>query len=190
MARRKYDVGVGEMLAFIIMLVVGAVALCVAGAKILWKFGEALWRRHRSGIPSSSAPPLPIAKATSVHRAEAGSPSVDEMRAGLQKVAYEMVGNRHDEETKARFKQGMTEFASLDPLVNEVVERARELVSTQPGILQSRIYAHFPDRSVEQVRYALYFAHELGWIHRKKKGNSYQLFPPGDLIDGKATPAP
>lgn len=111
---------------------------------------------------------------------------VDTMRAGLQKVAYEMVGTRHDEETKARFKQGMTEFAALDPLVREIAEKARELVVQQPGILQSRIYAHFEGRSVEQVRYALYFAHELGWIHRRKKGSSYQLFPPGRLIDAEA----
>lgn len=109
--------------------------------------------------------------------------TMDEMRDGLSRVAGEMVGNTHDAETKARFKQGMTEFASLDPLVKEVVVRVRALVEESPGLLQSGIYSSLPEYSQEQVRYALYFAHELGWVFRKKKGRSYQLFPPGETIE-------
>lgn len=114
---------------------------------------------------------------------EDNEPSVDDMRSGLQKVAYGMVGKQVGADDKARFKQDMTEFASADPLVAEIAARARLIVEATPGVLQSGIYPHFPEHSQEQVRYALYFAHELGWIHRKKKGRSYQLFPPGKVID-------
>jgi|JI10StandDraft_1071094.scaffolds.fasta_scaffold04909_13 hypothetical protein len=109
--------------------------------------------------------------------------AMDEMRDQMNKAAYEMVGNTHDAETKARFKQGMTEFASADPLVKEIVVRVRALVEESPGLLQSGIYSSIPEYSQEQVRYALYFAHELGWVFRKKKGRSYQLFPPGATIE-------
>lgn len=127
--------------------------------------------------PTDVTPPVaPVAK-------DDGAFDVDAARGALQKVAYDMVGNHHSEEEKAHFKQGMTEFAALDPMVRQIVERAAQIVATNPGLMQSKIYGHFPEFTVEQVRYALYFAHELGWIYRKKKGNSYQLFPPGETID-------
>ncbi len=108
---------------------------------------------------------------------------VDEARQTLQKTAYEMVGNRHSDAEKQRFKQGMTKFAAVDPLVKRIAERAQGIVSRHPGIMQSKIYVHFPEYDKEKVRYALYFAHELGLIYRKKKGSSYQLFPPGTTIE-------
>ena len=110
---------------------------------------------------------------------------VDQKHADLQKVAYGMVGAGVSADDKALFKQNMTEFAAGDPLAQQIAARAREIVESTPGILQSGIYDHFPDYSTEQVRYALYFAHELGWIHRKKKGRSYQLFPPGRVLDSE-----
>lgn len=118
-----------------------------------------------------------------MQRSEPLDPSIDEMRQGLQKVAYGMVGKGVGSDEKARFKQGMTEFASADPLVREIAERVRDLVAETPGLLQSKIYGNFPEYDKEQVRYALYFANELGLVHRKKKGNSYELFPPGTVID-------
>ena len=110
---------------------------------------------------------------------------VDEGRAGLQKVAYGMVGKEVGANDKARFKQDMTEFASADPLVAEIAAKARKIVEETPGVLQSGIYPYFLGYSKEQVRYGLYFADELGWIRRVKKGRSYQLFPPSrDVSDG------
>lgn len=109
--------------------------------------------------------------------------TVDEARLALQKVAYGMVGSSVSDDDKLKFKQVMTEFAAADPLVHGIVEQAQRLVAASPGQLQSKIYVHFPRHDKEQVRYALYFAHELGLIYRKKKGNSYQLFPPGNTID-------
>jgi len=109
--------------------------------------------------------------------------TVDDMRSGLQKAAYEMVGNRHDEATKARFKQDMTTFAAGDPLVQLIAMRVQQLVIDDPGQLQSKIYRHFPEFTKEQVRYGLYFADELGLVRRKKKRNSYQLFPAGQVYE-------
>lgn len=109
--------------------------------------------------------------------------TVDDMRAGLQKVAYEMVGDRHDEATKARFKQDMTAFAADDPMVRLIAARVQQLVLDNPGQLQSKIYRHFPEFTKEQVRYGLYFADELGWVRRQKKGSSYRLFPVGGVYE-------
>lgn len=111
------------------------------------------------------------------------SPDLNTMRLGMQKIAYEMVGDKNSPETKARFKRDMTEFASLDPLVHLIAKRVHELAIDNPGQLQSKIYRHFPEFDKEQVRYGLYFADELGWIRRKKKGNTYQLFPAGGTYD-------
>lgn len=108
----------------------------------------------------------------------------DEMRRGMQRVAYVMVGPGASDVQKMQFKADMTEFASADPLVREIVQKVQALVAENPGQLQSKIYSRLPGYEVEQVRYALYFAHELGLIFRKKKGNSYQLYPPGETIEG------
>lgn len=109
--------------------------------------------------------------------------TVDDMRTDLQKIAYEMAGNRHDEATKARFKKDMTAFAAGDPLVRLIATRVQQLVLDDPGQLQSKIYRHFPEFTKEQVRYGLYFADELGLVRREKKGNSYQLFPAGEVYE-------
>lgn len=111
------------------------------------------------------------------------SPNLDAMRSGMQKMAYEMVGDQHSPETKAKFKQGMTEFASHDPMVHLIAQRVHQLAIDNPGQLQSKIYRHFPEFDKEQVRYGLYFADELGLVRRKKKGNTYQLFPAGSTYD-------
>lgn len=106
-------------------------------------------------------------------------PTLDEARLAMQKIAYTMVGPGVSPLEKDRFKQAMTEFASVDPVVHHIAARARQIIAANPGQLQSKIYVYFPGCDKEQVRYALYFADELGWIHRKKKGNSYQLFLAG-----------
>lgn len=114
--------------------------------------------------------------------AAAPRPNWDGMRFELQKISYGMVGDGISASEKARFKADMTVFASADPLVKEITFQCRALVERNPGLVQSEIYEHLPDYTTEQVRYALYFAHELGWIFRKKKGRSYALYPPGNLI--------
>lgn len=100
-------------------------------------------------------------------------------REWLQRFAYTITGNDTVPElVKDRFKKVMTEFASHDPLYRQIMERTIPMVHANPGMTQSQIYKGQPDDIKEQMRYALYFAHELGHIRRVKKGNSYQLFPP------------
>lgn len=101
----------------------------------------------------------------------------DSARDALQHVAYGMVDA--DEQTKRAFTQAMCQFAARDPLYHEVMGLVTTLVSQSPGVLQSKLYPHFPDLSPEMVRYVLYYAAELGDVVRRKKGNSYALFPKG-----------
>lgn len=111
----------------------------------------------------------------------------DFARQQLQRIAYTMVGKDVTAEEKRRFTQLMTEFAKEDPLYNEVMDRLLPLLQANPGMVQSKIYKGEPDHIKEQMRYVLYFADELGHIHRVKKGNSYKLFPPGTVIDTSAS---
>lgn len=104
--------------------------------------------------------------------------SFDEMRFHLQKIAYSMVGKNVSESEKNEFKKIMTYFANRDPLYKEVVVQLLPIISKNEGIIQSSIYSFVPNYSVEQLRYVLYFAHELRDITRIKKGRSYQLFTP------------
>lgn len=114
-------------------------------------------------------------------------PDIDAERLARQKVAYGMVGKDVSAEDKAAFKRDMTEFAAVDPLVRDIATRAAQVINRHPGMLQSKIYPFFPDHDPEKVRYALYFAHEMGMLYRKKKGNTYQLFPAGSLVEGSSS---
>lgn len=109
----------------------------------------------------------------------------DWARQQLQQIAYSMVGDSVTQQEKDKFTQVMKDFASEDPLYRQVMERLLPMVETNPGIVQSQIYKGQPDEIKEQMRYVLYFAHELGHIHRVKKGNSYSLYPP-DMADDVA----
>lgn len=114
----------------------------------------------------------------------------DLARGALQKYAYGMVGPGVSEDDKARFRTVMTTFAQDDPLYQEVMAKLKPIVLAQPGILQSSIYVQLPQYDQETVRYVAYFGHEIGDIHRKKKGRSYELLPPGRIIDGETTNNP
>lgn len=108
----------------------------------------------------------------------------DFARLWLQKFAYTITGKADvPQEIKDRFKRVMTDFAEEDPLYREVMAIALPYILANPGTLQSKIYGHLPHWSEEEVRYVLYFANELGHIHRRKKGRSYELLPPGAVID-------
>lgn len=111
------------------------------------------------------------------------SGNYDLARGALQKYAYGMVGPGVSEEDKARFRTVMTTFAQDDPLYREVMAKLKPVVLANPGILQSSIYTRLPEYDQETVRYVAYFGHEIGDIHRRKKGRSYELLPPGEVID-------
>lgn len=122
---------------------------------------------------------------SSAHREGNADLPFNDMRRDLQKVAYGMVRPGVSAEEKERFKRDMTEFARADPLVRQIAGQVRSIATQSPGILQSEIYVFFPAVGKEQVRYAIYFAVELGWLHRFKKGRSYRLYPPGETIEGR-----
>lgn len=106
-------------------------------------------------------------------------------RLGLKKYAFEIARPGVPDDVKARFRQAMTAFAAIDPLYRQVMRRALPIIQAQPGILQSAIYPHLPEYDQETIRYVLYFAHEIGEVHRHKKGRSYELHPPGVVVEAK-----
>lgn len=110
----------------------------------------------------------------------------DWARQQLQQIAYGMVGKSVTDEQRKDFTRLMTQFASEDPLYHQVMAKVLPMVRANPGMKQSDIYKGQPDPIKEQMRYVLYFANELGHIHRIKKGNSYKLTLPGDVIEGEA----
>jgi hypothetical protein len=101
----------------------------------------------------------------------------DFARTWLQKFSYASVKADVSQNVRDDFKRLMTAFANEDPLYRTLISQILPLVSAQPGILQTAIYPQILSYNEEQIRYALYFAHELGDITRVKKGRSYQLFP-------------
>ena len=111
----------------------------------------------------------------------------DAARQKLQQIAYSMVSE--SPEVKAEFTQFMKVFAERDPLLASVLNTVMPLVRGQPGILQTATYKHLPGIGVEEVRYAIYFAEQLGMLRREKKGNTYRLLPIGDVIDVDAVAA-
>ncbi|AVK80638.1 hypothetical protein C6B32_01905 [Campylobacter fetus subsp. testudinum] len=100
----------------------------------------------------------------------------DAMRFALQKVAYEMVGDRYTQQEKDKFKKIMTFFAYKDPLYNDLIKRILPIISKNEGMLQTQIYPYFKEYDVEMLRYVLYFGNELDDIYRVKSGRSYKLY--------------
>lgn len=109
----------------------------------------------------------------------------DWARQQLQRIAYGMIEKSVTDEQRKDFTRLMTQFASEDPFYHQVMAKVLPMVEANPGMKQSDIYKGQPDHIKEQMRYVLYFAHELGHIHRTKKGNSYKLMLPGNMIDGE-----
>lgn len=142
--------------------------------------------------PIESAPPEPAAiTGVVVEQIESISPELvaatgvfvelietrdwDGARRFLQKMAYGMVDA--PERAKREFTELMKAFSTVDPLYKECMEVVRPLVAASPGVRQTELYEHMPVDDLEQARYVLYFAHQLGHIARRKKGNSYEVFP-------------
>lgn len=168
----------------------GWVVLMVAAYLLWWRFREAnalpqtevrapdTEESSRRRLVIDEGSPIEVELA---HQWESGN--YDVARAILQKFAYGMVGPGVSEDDKARFRTLMTGFALDDPLYREVMGKLKPIVLAHPGILQSSIYPYLPEYDQETVRYVAYFGHEIGDIHRRKKGRSYELLPPGVVID-------
>lgn len=103
----------------------------------------------------------------------------DVARHFLQKISYEIASKSANDQRI--FKKIMTIFAEVDPLYQRCIQAVLPIVRASPGIKQTALYTHMTATpNVEQARYVLYFAHELGHIVRQKKGNSYLVFPPAE----------
>lgn len=100
----------------------------------------------------------------------------DFARAWLQKFSYTTTDKNVPQRVRDRFKILMTAFAKQDPLYLKLITKIRPMVEAQPGIMQTALYPQLPGFNEEQIRYVLYFAHELGDVYRLKKGRSYQIF--------------
>jgi hypothetical protein len=105
----------------------------------------------------------------------------DLARRSLQKIAYSIVSRSPAE--KQEFTELMKEFAARDPLVSGVLRKAMPLIRAEPGILQTAVYKYIPGVGIEEIRYAFYFAEQLGILRREKKGSSYRLFSATDIIN-------
>lgn len=99
-------------------------------------------------------------------------------RIWLQKFAYNSVNKDVPQFVRDRFKSLMSAFAKQDPLYRRLISEIKPIIEAQPGVLQSSLYPLLPEFNEEQIRYVLYFAHELGDLNRLKKGRSYQIFGP------------
>ena len=99
----------------------------------------------------------------------------DSARAALQRIAYGMVDA--EPEAKRQFTQAMCQFAARDPLYHAVMGMVTPLVEQTPGLLQTKLYPHLPNLEHETIRYVIYYAAEMGDLVRRKKGNSYAVFP-------------
>lgn len=108
----------------------------------------------------------------------------DTARRLLQKHSYTMKNKDVTDRDRAEFTRLMTEFANEDPLYKIIIKPIKTLVELEPGILQSALSKRLTaaGANIEQVRYVLYFAHELNHIHRVKHGRSYKLYPAGETI--------
>lgn len=102
-------------------------------------------------------------------------------RMAYQKSAH--ISARLDsEELKKALKRELTGFAESDPLYRRVLSEIKPIVEQRPGIKQTDLYGLLPhDR--ETISYVLYFAGESFDLVRKKSGRTYQVFPPGRVID-------
>ena len=83
---------------------------------------------------------------------------------------------------KQAHKRELTGFAQNDPLYKTVMAELLPLVEQQPGVKQTDLYGLLNyDR--ETISYVLYFAAEILDLIRRKSGRTYQIFPPGRVID-------
>ncbi|MDR2729422.1 MAG: hypothetical protein LBB81_00805 [Treponema sp.] len=80
-----------------------------------------------------------------------------------------------------------TEFYNFvvhrDPVYRLNLKHPLLYIKETPGILQTDLYKHFPDRMRDSISFALYFAEQEGIIRREKKGRSYLLFFERDKAD-------
>lgn len=173
---------------------VGVVAIIngVVGA------GKAAGRAVRSAALSKVAPVA--GQSQDFFRAARASPfdvlarldagDIDGARLALQKIGYMVHAEKDRYPDKVRqFTELMCMFVRIDPLFWQCLNAIKPVIEHSPGIRQTALYEHLPV-DVETARYVLYFAGETGHLIRRKKGNTYEVFLPGQPVPLEAPKAP
>ena len=68
------------------------------------------------------------------------------------------------------------EYTQDEKLKAFIAESIKEIISANPGILQSELYRKYDPVLKDSISELLYFAAKDGRIRREKSGRSYQLF--------------
>ena len=115
---------------------------------------------------------------------------IDGARLALQKISYMVHADKDRYPDKVRqFTELMCMFVRIDPLFLQCLNAIKPVIAQSPGIRQTALYEHL-SVDVETARYVLYFAGETGHLIRRKKGNTYEVFLPGQPIPLEAPKAP
>lgn len=115
---------------------------------------------------------------------------IDGARLALQKIGYMVHADKKKHPEKVRqFTELMCMFVRIDPLFWQCLNVIKPVIEHSPGMRQTALYEHL-SVDVETARYVLYFAGETGHLIRRKKGNSYEIFLPGQPIPLEAPKAP
>lgn len=102
----------------------------------------------------------------------------DGARQALQKIAFMVHADRPKNQDQVQaFTSLMCKFVNIDPLFKTCLGRVLPTIEREPGVRQTALY-EVMGVDVETARYVLYFAHETGYVVRRKKGNSYEVFLP------------
>lgn len=115
---------------------------------------------------------------------------IDGARLALQKIGYMVHADKDRYPDKVRqFTELMCMFVRIDPLFSQCLNVIKPVIAQSPGIRQTALYEHL-SVDVETARYVLYFAGETGHLIRRKKGNSYEVFLPGQPMPLETPKAP
>jgi hypothetical protein len=110
----------------------------------------------------------------------------DGARQALQKIAFMVHADRdRNPDLVQAFTDLMCKFVNIDPLFTECLGRVLSVIEAEPGVRQTALYEAM-GVDTETARYVLYFAHETGHVVRRKKGNSYEVFLPGQPMPVEA----
>ena len=93
-----------------------------------------------------------------------------QIRAELDEEARERSGENPPEPATVEKPSEVSETVSIEA---QLLQRLRE----QPGMLQTRLYEAFPDRSRKELQALLLRMDREGLLRRVRKGNSYELHP-------------
>lgn len=104
----------------------------------------------------------------------------DSLSWSSARSAYSTVGYINHRIKDPVLKQAVIDeqknFAARDPLYSEIMFSIHRLLKESKRIKQAKVYKELSDISKDDLKYVLYFAEQLGDIHRTKLGSSYEIY--------------